>query len=64
MPFPVRWCAPPNPQSIDEAQRAFSALRNLGFKDGEVKRALAEVRAHVGAGIEELIRAALGVLTA
>jgi hypothetical protein len=54
---------PPNPETIDEAQRAFSALRNLGFKDGEVKRALSEVRAHVGAGIEELIRAALGVLT-
>jgi hypothetical protein len=55
---------PPDPQAVETAQRAFSALRNLGFKDGEVKRALAEVRAHVDTGIEELIRAALGVLTA
>jgi Holliday junction resolvasome RuvABC DNA-binding subunit len=41
----------------------FRLLRHLGFKDGEAKRALEEVRAHVGAGIEELVRAALGVLT-
>lgn len=43
---------------------AFRALRGLGFREREAQRALAWVRerAHVGNGVPELIRAALGVL--
>jgi hypothetical protein len=42
----------------------FRALRGLGFREGEAQRALARVRecAHVGSGVPDLIRAALGVL--
>jgi Holliday junction resolvase RuvA-like protein len=52
--------------AIERFEQAFAALRGLGFKDGESKRALAEVRTHVGVGasIEALVRGALGVLTA
>jgi hypothetical protein len=43
---------------------AFRALRGLGFREGEVRQALEQVRrsAHVGEGVEGIIRAALGVL--
>jgi len=34
----------PDPAALERFERAFSALRSLGFKDGEAKRALAEVR--------------------
>jgi hypothetical protein len=55
----------PNPGALDRFERAFGALRGLGFKDGETKRALAEVRSHVGAdgSVEALVRNALRVLT-
>jgi hypothetical protein len=54
----------PDVRALECFERAFSALRSLGFKDGETKRALAEVRPHVGeANVELVVRAALGVLT-
>jgi hypothetical protein len=58
--------AAPDPHAIEAAERAFTALRGLGFKDGETKRALQEVRAHVGVmpSVETLVRSALRVLTA
>ncbi|HZO12999.1 MAG TPA: HNH endonuclease signature motif containing protein, partial [Polyangiaceae bacterium] len=37
-----------DPCALERFERAFAALRGLGFKDGETKRALAEVRTHVG----------------
>jgi len=54
-----------DPRAIEASERAFVALRGLGFKDGESKRALAEVRTHVGVGasVEALVRGAIGVLT-
>ena len=54
-----------DPGALERFERAFSALRGLGFKDGETKRALAEVRPHVGAdaGVDALVRRALTVLT-
>ena len=55
------------PRKADVHTRAFSALRSLGFREGEAKRALAEVRAQggelAGADIAAVIRAALRVLT-
>lgn len=55
---------PVNPYAIDCFERAFAALRGLGFKDGETKRALAEVRGREGGvSVESLVRSALGVLT-
>ena len=54
----------PDPAALERFERAFAALRGLGFKDGEAKRALTEVRPHVGAdgGVEALVRGALRVL--
>ncbi len=56
----------------DTAARVFTALRKLGFKEGEARRAIKKARAHVGDGdgdgdgdgVEALLRAALGVLSA
>ncbi len=50
-----------SPAAAEAGAEAFSALRNLGLKDGEAKRALALARERVeaGAGTEALIRAAL-----
>lgn len=44
---------------------AFTALRKMGFREGETKRALEVVRSHVGpaARPEEIVRAGLRVLT-
>jgi hypothetical protein len=49
------------PEAVEAGAGAFSALRNLGLRDGEAKRALAAGRAHVGvgAGVPDLVRAAL-----
>ena len=38
------------PETAGVLSEAFEALVALGFKQGEAKRALDEVRAHVGAG--------------
>ncbi|HSN21630.1 MAG TPA: hypothetical protein VLS49_13185 [Usitatibacter sp.] len=51
-------------QQADDAARVFGALRKLGFKEREVRRAIEQVRAHVGEGVEAWIRAALGALPA
>lgn len=52
------------PASVAAHLDAFRALRGLGFREGEVRKALDQLRdrAHVGARAEDLIRAALGVL--
>ncbi len=53
---------PASPAAADATARAFAALRKLGFRETETRRALA----HVGAGesTEAIVRAALAVLTA
>jgi Holliday junction resolvasome RuvABC DNA-binding subunit len=46
--------------------KAFQALRTLGFREGETRRALAEVQERGGAtqsSTEQVIRRALAVLT-
>ncbi len=53
------------PRSIDLQTKAFEALRTLGFREGEVRRALEHIRqatrsAHT---VQEILRAALAVLT-
>jgi Holliday junction resolvasome RuvABC DNA-binding subunit len=49
----------------DVQTRAFRALRNLGFREREVRRALAEVRTELGHVLEfeATLRAALKRLT-
>ena len=50
------------PQCIDTLATVFSALRHLGFREGEVKAVLAELRADTsltGATVERLLREAL-----
>ena len=51
----------PSPAAVESMGEAFSALVNLGLRDGEAKRALAAARTHVGAGapVPDLVRAAL-----
>jgi hypothetical protein len=51
----------PAPATVEATAEAFSALRNLGLRDGEAKRALAAARTHVGPGasVPDLVRAAL-----
>jgi Holliday junction resolvasome RuvABC DNA-binding subunit len=56
--------ADPRGAAVDE--QAFHALRSLGFREGEARRALDRVRAnpHVGdAGLESILRGALALLT-
>jgi Holliday junction resolvasome RuvABC DNA-binding subunit len=45
--------------------KAFQALRGLGFRETEVKRALEQVMTHAGAGLEleAVLRKSLAVLT-
>jgi hypothetical protein len=49
------------PEDVEACAEAFAALKALGLKDGEARRALAAARAHVGASApaEELVRKAL-----
>lgn len=53
------------PADVDASAQAFAALRHLGFKETESRRAIAQAMTHVGAGaaVQELVRAALAVLT-
>jgi 5-methylcytosine-specific restriction endonuclease McrA len=54
-------------QAVDVHRKVFSALRGMGFREGEAKRALECVRTdvHVGASASaaEILRAAIGILT-
>ena len=53
------------PRKADVYTRAFAALRSMGFREGETKRALAEIQVKgelAGAELTSLIRAALRVL--
>jgi hypothetical protein len=55
-----------SPRSAMAQTQAFAALRKLGFSEGEVRRALARLRTDGGfdhEGVEQIVRAALGVLT-
>jgi Holliday junction resolvasome RuvABC DNA-binding subunit len=56
---------PPSAPAIDVQALAYGALRKMGFRETEAKRALAVARSHVGpdAGLEETIRAALRAAT-
>jgi hypothetical protein len=56
-----------NPRAVATHEEAFRALRALGFREREARRALEQVRTntHVGdAGTERVLREALAVLTA
>ena len=55
----------PDAEQVGLLSHAYGALRQLGFGETESKRALANIRSHVGraAGLEDLVRAALGVLS-
>ena len=54
---------PASPERADATSRAFRALTRLGYKERQARRALEQVRAHVGAGDEALLRAALRKLS-
>jgi Holliday junction resolvasome RuvABC DNA-binding subunit len=56
----------PEPSAVEMQAKAFAALRGLGFREGEVRRALAESRKlEVPAmNIERIVRDALSRLTA
>jgi Holliday junction resolvasome RuvABC DNA-binding subunit len=49
------------PEDLEASAEAFEALKALGLRDGEARRAQAAARAHVGASpsAEDLVRAAL-----
>jgi len=50
------------PRPVDAHTKVYSALRHLGFREGEVKAVLAELRsdtALAGACVERLLREAL-----
>jgi hypothetical protein len=54
--------SPMAPRLIDAHAKVFSALRQLGFREGEVKTVLAELRSDAelhGASVEHLLREAL-----
>jgi hypothetical protein len=54
--------SPMAPRLVDAYAKVFAALRHLGFREGEVKAVLGELRgdaALVGAGVEHLLREAL-----
>jgi len=54
--------APTAPRAIDAHTKVFAALRHLGFREGEVKAVLAELRSDVAlanAPVERLLREAL-----
>ncbi len=54
------------PHTVDLQTKAFEALRTLGFREGEVRRALDRVREVTRSAltVQEILRAALAVLTA
>ncbi len=54
------------PRTVDLQTKAFQALRSLGFREGEVRRALDRVReaTRPAQTVQEILRAALAVLTA
>src|SRR5690606_27295190 len=57
---------PPDPRAVDVRTKAFGALRNLGFREGEVRRALSELATRSDGEVptvEALVRAALALLT-
>jgi hypothetical protein len=51
--------------AAEAAAKLFGALRGLGFRDSDARRALASLESHVGAGepLAELLKRALAVLT-
>jgi Holliday junction resolvasome RuvABC DNA-binding subunit len=54
--------SPAAPRHIDAHAKVFSALRHLGFRDGEVKTVLSELRRDAeldGTTVERLLREAL-----
>ena len=54
-----------SPRAAELRTKAFQALRGLGFRETEVKRALEHVMTHTGNApeIEEVIRQSLAFLT-
>jgi hypothetical protein len=58
----VAYRNPTDPRLIDAHSKVSSALRHLGFREGEVKTVLSELRADPeldGASVERLLREAL-----
>jgi Holliday junction resolvasome RuvABC DNA-binding subunit len=54
--------SPVAPRLVDAHAKVFSALRHLGFREGEVKTVLAELRSDAqlhSASVEHLLREAL-----
>ena len=54
------------PRAIDVYTKTFGALRSLGFREGEIRAALAKLRSESAlraATAEQLLRAALACLT-
>jgi RuvA, C-terminal domain len=64
----TRYGAVTDPRVVDAHLQAFQALRSLGFREGETRRALEQVRADPlrsgDASMEGILRAALSVLAA
>jgi len=54
---------PVSPDVIELKTKAFHALRHMGFKQTEVRRALDATHSHVGVTLESIVRQALLVLT-
>ena len=52
-----------SPDVIELKTKAFQALRHMGFKQTEVRRALDAIDSHVGVTLESIVRQALLVLT-
>jgi hypothetical protein len=56
--------AAPSPDVAELKTKAFQALRQMGFKETETRRALDAVKSHVGTlTLEMIVRQALAVLT-
>ena len=57
----TRYGNPPTPAVVEAMRDAFSALRNLGYREKDCHRMLDRARAHVGsdADVPALVRAAL-----
>ena len=59
--------SPPDPHAVEVQTKAFGALRNLGFREGEARRALKEIATRSDGQsltLKALVREAVMLLTA
>jgi hypothetical protein len=61
-PDGTRYGAGPDPAEVERRADALSALRQLGVREGDARRALAAVGSEATGSLESLLRAALRVL--